>query len=201
MPIFQVTTGIGKCVSGNPIRNNRGRILMGGNIAGQKFSVPTLEDNLNQVPFYASKLVASVSPDSSGNIGHGVALSTANFANFGTKKNPGFIIDKVTTVIGGASNTILQSAGSDVSGRRAIGRYYSSTRYNYTQFNVFPAGSGKYSHGSQWGTDILASGIDGTTGFYADKSVGSGPLGVPYKFTFMFGGPQASGKSFTKTNP
>lgn len=189
----QVTTGVGTCKSG-PIKNNAGTVLMGGNVNtnGPITNAPSLETILNNVPFYASQLVAAVSPNSSGNTGTTRVNTGAIFAN----KDPHFIMAKLTTALDGTSNTILQSMGGDSGQRRPIGRYYAATRYNYQGFDIFPRGSGKYTHGSEWGTDVLASGIDGTTGFYADKSVGRAVGGVPYKFTFMYGGPSASGKTY-----
>lgn len=193
----QVTTGFAKAISGNPVNNNGATVLNGGNAitTGQYPNVTkvvSLPSVLSTAPYYGSKLHLSVSPGSSGNVGHGRAFTTAVFGNFGTPDAPNFIMSKVTTLIAGASNTLTQSMAADTTSRRPIGRFYDYQRRSLTISQV-----GIATKGANDGVSVLASGIDGTTGLYADKAVGRAPFGVPYKFTIMYGNIQASGVSRT----
>lgn len=188
----QVTTGFGTCKSG-PVKNNGGTIVNAGNVNDGMTNNLNLESITSQTPFYASKMTGSVSPSSSGNVGHGKATSSVAFGN----PNSTQIIDKVTTTIGGSSNTIMQSMGGDTVSRRPIGRYYAAARYDVRSFNIFPGGSGKATLGGGAGADVLASGINGVTGFYADTSVNRRMTGVPARLVFMFGGPSASGANYS----
>lgn len=203
----QVTTGFALVKSNQPVKNNGGTVVMagaantnpdnGGNISNS-VDIPNLN---SKVPYYGPNIVAAVSPNSSGNTGLQVIVTSAKIAY----QNPGFIMignNKVNIANGTAGNTILQTGGGDVSGRKPLGRYYGSTRYNYTGFNIGPDGLGKYSHGSEWGTNVLASGINGVTGQFADLSVQKTVTGIPAKFTFSYGNPNPLGVKFSQiTNP
>lgn len=184
----QVTTGFGTCKAG-PVQNNRSTIPMAQGVGTDRNS-PTLETLLNQVPYYGSQLVASVSPASSGNVGHGTIGTGVKFGY----QNPSFVMSKVTTTIGGNANTLTQSMAGDTSSRRPVGRAYAYTRQQILSFDIYH-GSGVSVKGSNNGVDVLMSGIDGTTGFYADRSTPRGINTVPSKFTFMYGAPTASGMS------
>jgi hypothetical protein len=198
----QVSTGFGT-VKSAPIRNNRSTIVMGGNVTGTEINAPNLETQLSQQTFYGAKLAAAVSPGSSGNTGTTMPLPSAPFGY----SNPGFIMirnNRVNIANSGSEpgNTLLQTGGSDVSGRRAIGRFYSYTRNNPVTFNIFPGGSGKITFGSQAGVELLASGINGVTGFYADTSSPRTVTGSPSHLTFMAGSLIPSGARYsTPTQP
>lgn len=195
----QVTTGVTKAKAANPINNNGATVLNGGNAVTGGFypnvsNVPSLPSIITTNASYGSNLALSVSPGSSGNVGRGRAFTTAPFGNFGTPSNPNFIISKITTTIAGASNTLTQSMAGDTTSRRPIGRFYDYQRRQITTFNLI---NGQVTKGANDGVTVLASGIDGSTGMYADKAVGRVPFGVPYKFTIMYGNIQASGVSRT----
>jgi hypothetical protein len=185
--------GVTKCISGNPIKNNSQTIVRGGNISDGFTNAPSIPSLINTTPFYGSNLTHSVSTASSGNIGAGRCFTGSKFAY----NDPNtWIISKVTTTIAGNANTLTQSMASSTPTRRPIARFYGYTRYNITARDIH----GVVTKGALAGTTILASGLDGTTGFYADQA--NPRYGVPAELTFMTGNINPSGMKYSlPTNP
>jgi hypothetical protein len=169
--------GVTKCIANNPIKNNSQTIVMGGNVNDVSTNAPSLPSQLSITPFYGSNLAHAVSPGSSGNIGT-ARLSTS--VKFGYN-NPDYIISKITTSIAGSANTLTQSMASDTPSRRPMGRFYGYTRHNVTSYDIH----GIPTKGAAAGGAVLASGLNGVTGFYADQA--NPRPGVPAELTFMTG--------------
>jgi hypothetical protein len=185
--------GVTKCISGNPIKNNSQTIVHGGTPTDGFTNALDSNELISTKPFYGSLLTHSVSTASSGNIGAGRSNTGAVFAY---RDNSSWIISKVTTTLAGSANTLTQSMAASTPSRRPIARFYGYTRYHLTAHDIH----GRVTKGAGAGTTILASGLNGVTGFYADHA--NPRPGVPAELTFMTGNINPSGMTYSvPTNP
>lgn len=170
-----------KAITGNSIKNNGAAVLNAGNTPADSPVTKSISQisNNNNPPLYGQNLTASVSPASSGNIGLAKAISGSKFAGFYDGK---YVMQRYG-FINGTANTALNSAAGDVKDKGFKGTY-GYRRYNITSWNAV---TGAATKGSAAGDLVLASGVDGTTGFNADDSVKYRTSAVPGELVVFTG--------------
>lgn len=173
--------GYQKAITDNVIKNNGATVLNAGNTPADSpvtKSITQVSNNTVQKN-YGQVLAASVSPASSGNIGLAKAISGSKFAGFYDGK---YVMQRYGFV-NGTANAALNSAAGDVNGRGFKG-FYGYRRYDNTSWNAV---TGAVTKGAAAGDLVLASGIDGTTGFYADDSIKYRTPAVPGELVVFTG--------------
>ncbi len=162
-----------KAISGNEIKNDSSTLLNAGNVNPALANNVTLAENSATNPTYGSRVTASVSPVSSGNVGIGVAIANGSF-NVNTDGN--YIAIMLGTKIAGTTSTVLRSAYG-IPGNKNV-RYHGDRRYGV---NTWDSNHIITKHATA-GNYVAASGLDGVTGAAADHGSRH-----PGELTFMAG--------------
>ena len=187
-------------VSGNATKNNGATILKAGNVPSSATRVTNAKSSMDM----AVTLGFNAPIQSSGtNIGtHGpIVGATFGFtpnSNLSSSNRLEVVARRVSTTLGGKSDTSLQSGASSTSARRAIpysigDRTYNNTNNTGATFDIFTGTLTTGTTRGAAGTLIATSGIDGNVGAAADHAVSNTTFAIPGELVYL-----ATGKTPTQ---
>lgn len=170
---------LGKCISGNTIKNNGTTILQGGNVTTTG-RLPNVTSSLTPQtnayhPSYGAHVFLAVSPTSSGNVGTTKILSTGYFAQM---KRGQYIVRGLPTNLAQitTTNNALVSGASDFGVRRPIARLETTRTNNITAWD-YATGVPTY------------GGSRGASESFGNDNAARPTMAVPGKLVFFTGKP------------